>query len=98
MEDNCIPNVIFLKGKEVQEAQELYNLSLSANAIDQISDEMDSLCCTCGKHRKDMRIQLNFLRQTAASRCAGFLTFQELTTSPSSGCARDFCYQTTSTP
>jgi hypothetical protein len=95
LEDNCIPDVIFLKGKEVQKAQELYNLSLSANAVDQISDERDRLCCTYGKHRKDMRIQLNFLGQTATSRREGFLIFQELTTSPSSGCAYEFCYQTT---
>jgi len=31
-------------------------------------------------------IQQNFLGQTAASRCDGFLTFQGLTLSPSSGC------------
>jgi hypothetical protein len=47
-----LPDVIFLKGKEVQKAQELYNLSLPANAIDQISDEMGTLCCTCGKQSK----------------------------------------------
>jgi hypothetical protein len=32
-------------------------------------------------------IQLNFLRQTATSRCEGFPTFQGITLSPSSGCA-----------
>jgi len=31
-------------------------------------------------------IQLNFLGQTAASRCEGFLTLQGITPSPSSGC------------
>jgi len=32
-------------------------------------------------------IQLNFLGQTAASRCEVFPTFRQLTPSPSSGCA-----------
>jgi hypothetical protein len=65
-------------------------LSLSANAVDQISDEMHRLCYTHGKHRHDIRIQLNFLGQTAMSRCEGLLMFQELTLSPSLGCARVF--------
>jgi len=65
-------------------------LSLSANAIDQISDEMDRVCYTHGKHRQDMRSQLNFLGQTAMSRCEGFLTFLWQTPSPSSGCAHGF--------
>jgi len=40
-----------------------------------------------GSFRGD-RIQLNFHGKTAASRCEGFLTFQGLTPSPSSGCYR----------
>jgi hypothetical protein len=49
-------------------------------------------------------LQLNFLWQSAASVCADFLTFLELTPSPSSGCAgglvaaKLWCYQTTCTP
>jgi hypothetical protein len=45
---------------------------------------------THGKHRQDLTIQLNFLEQPAMSRCEGFLTFQELTPSQSSGCAHGF--------
>ena len=37
------------------------------------------------------RIQWNFPGLTAASGCEGFLTFRELTTSPSSGCALMAC-------
>jgi hypothetical protein len=35
----------------------------------------------------DPTLQLNFLRQTATSRCEVFLTFWELTPSPPSRCA-----------
>jgi hypothetical protein len=38
-------------------------------------------CAMCAAH---LILQLNFLVQTAASRCEGFLTFQELALSPSS--------------
>ena len=73
-------------------------MSLSANAVDQISDEMHKLCYARGKHTQDIRIQLNFLGQTAMSRCEGLLMFQELTPSPSLGCARGFFFPPTKPP